>query len=204
MINKKILYGAAGAAAIIISSVLFLTTEQTPYVQYIEYNMLLKEKLADKQISMSSPIKLQKQEDIEQYCAFFTNQEMQKLTEYCTSTEITDSSGIFLGNIHMVGSPYEPKIIITLVQTDPQMTQIESVKTIFDTVIRNMVCDCWEEVKPDGMDNVSQWVEGLRRFHQSDTQPHSKSKQLVLESKTVQMELTTNKDGYLWQLFIYD
>lgn len=204
MINKKILYGAAGTAAIVISSVLFLATEQTPYVQYLEYNLLLKEKLADKQISMSSPIKLQKQEDIEQYCAFFTNQEMQKLTEYCTSTEITDNSGSFLGNIHMVGSPYEPKIILTLIQTDPQMTQIESVKTIFDTVIQNVVCDCWEEVKPDGMDSVSQWVEGLRRFHQSDTQSHSKSKQLVLKSKTVQMELTTNNNGYLWQLFIYN
>ncbi|MFN3654601.1 MAG: hypothetical protein ACK4TO_04650 [Candidatus Nitrosotenuis sp.] len=203
MINKKILYGAAGAAVIVILSVLFLTTEQTPYVQYIEYNLLLKEKLADKQISMSSPIKLQKQEDIEQYCTFFTNQEMQKLTEYCTSTEITDSSGSFLGNIHMVGSPYEPKIILTLIQTDPQMTQIESVKTIFDVVIQNVVCDCWVEVKPDGMDSVSQWVEGMRKFHQSDTQPHSKSNQIVLESKTVQMEVTTNKDGYLWQLFIY-
>lgn len=204
MINKKILYGAAGAAAIVISSVLFLTTEQTPHVQYLEYNLLLKEKLADKQISMSSPIKLQKQEDIEQYCAFFTNQEIQKLTEYCTSTEITDHSGNFLGNIHMVGSPYKPKIIMALIQTDPQMTQLESVKTIFDTVIQNVVCDCWEKVKPDGMDSVSQWVEGLRRFHQGDTQPHSKSKQLALASKTVQMELTTNKDGYLWQLFIYD
>lgn len=204
MINKKILYGAAAVAAIIVSSVLFLTTEQTSHVQYLEYNSLLKEKLADKQISMSSPIKLQKQEDIEQYCAFFTNQEMQKLTEYCTSTEITDNSGNFLGNIHMVGSPYKPKVILTLIQTDPQMTQIESVKTIFDTVIQNVVCDCWEEVKPDGTDSVSHWVEGLRRFHQSDTQPHSKSKQIVLESKTVQMELTTNRDGYLWQLFIYN
>ncbi|MEM4253569.1 MAG: hypothetical protein QXE84_08610 [Candidatus Nitrosotenuis sp.] len=153
---------------------------------------------------MSSPIKLQKQEDIKQYCTFFTNQEIQKLTEYCTSTEITDRSGIFLGNIHMVGSTYQPKIILTLIQTDPQMSQIESVRTIFETVIQNMVCDCWENVKPDGMGSVSEWVEGLRKFHQGDTQPHSKSKKLVLESKTVQMELTTNKDGYLWQLFIYD
>lgn len=204
MINKKILYGVTGVSVIIISSIFFLTIEQAPYVQYVEYNSLLKEKLADRQISMSSPIKLQKQEDIKQYCAFFTNQEMQKLTEYCTSTEITDSSGIFLGNIHMIGSPYEPKIILTLIQTDPQMSQIESVKTIFDTVIKNIVCDCWGDVKPDGMNSVSEWVEGLRKFHQSDTQTHSKSKKLMLESKTVQMELTTNKDGYLWQLFIYD
>ncbi|MEO9309136.1 MAG: hypothetical protein ABI337_02455 [Nitrososphaera sp.] len=204
MINKKILYGVTGATAIIVLSVSLLTTEQTPYVKYNEYNSLLKEKLADKQISMSSPIKLQKQKDIEKYCTFFTNQEIQKLTEYCTSTEIKDHLGNFLGNIHMVGSTHEPKIILTLIQTDHQMTQIEYVKTIFDTVIKNVVCDCWEGVKPDGIDNVSQWVDGLRRFHQSDTQSHSKSKQIVLESKTIQMELSTNKDGYLWQLFIYN
>ncbi|MEM3064300.1 MAG: hypothetical protein QW177_02900 [Candidatus Nitrosotenuis sp.] len=203
MIDKKVLYGAAGATVAIIMIVLFLTTGQTQHTQYLEYNSLLKEKLADKQISMSSPIRLQKQEDIEKYCAFFTSQDLQKLAEYCTSTEIKDNSGRFLGNIHMVGSPYEPKVILTLIQTDPQMTQIESVKTIFETVIKNIVCDCWEEVKPDGMHSVSQWVEGLRQFHQGDTQPHSKSKRLVLESKAVQMELTTNKDGYLWQLFIY-
>ncbi|HXG74906.1 MAG TPA: hypothetical protein VNK44_08845 [Candidatus Nitrosotenuis sp.] len=203
MIDKKIIYGAAGAAAAIIMVALFLTTGQTPHTQYLEYNSLLKEKLADRQILMSSPIRLQKQEDVEKYCTFFTSQDLQKLAEYCTSTEIKDHSGRFLGNIHMVGSPYEPKVILTLIQTDPQMTQIESVKTIFETVIQNTVCNCWEKVKPDGMANVSQWVEGMRQFHQGDTQHHSKSKRLVLESKAVQMELTTNKDGYLWQLFIY-
>jgi hypothetical protein len=203
MIGKKTLYGAAAAVAILAIAALFLTTEQTPHTTYLEYNSLLKQNLADKQISMSSPIKLQKQEDIERYCTFFTSQEKQKLIEYCTSTEITDSSGGFLGNIHMVGPPNEPKVILTLIQTDPQISQIDSVKTIFDTVIQNMVCECWGDVRPDGMDSVSQWVDGLHSFHQSDTQPHSKSKQIALDSKTIQMELTTNQDGYLWQLFIY-
>ncbi|MEW6043923.1 MAG: hypothetical protein AB1608_06630 [Thermoproteota archaeon] len=203
MINKKILYGVAGVTVVVVLASLFLTIEQTPHAKYLEYNSILKQNLADKQILMSSPIKLQKQEDIERYCTFFTSQEKQKLIEYCTSTEITDSDSGFLGNIHMVGSPDEPKIILALIQVDNQMSQIEVVKTIFDTVIQNTVCDCWEDVRPDGMDDVSQWIDGLRTFHQSDTQPHSKSKQISLASKTVQMELTTNKDGYLWQLFIY-
>lgn len=205
MINKKILYGIAGVVAVVITVILlFNTNDQVQQNKYIYDNLLLKQKLAEQKIVMSSPIKLQKQEDIKQYCTFFTNPQMQDLVEYCTSTELKDNNGNFLGNIHMVGSPSEPKIILILVQTDPTMTKINSVKTIFDTVIQNLVCDCWEEVRPDGTQSIQQWVDNLRQFHLGGTQPHSKSKQIPLDSKSIQMELTTNKDGYLWQLLIYN
>ncbi len=152
---------------------------------------------------MSSPIRLDAPEDIAKYCTFFTSEEKQKDIKYCTSTELNDSAGRFLGNVHMVGSPDKPKIAITLIQTDPFMSQIDSVKTVFNVAIQNLVCNCWQQEKPDGFADADEWIEGLRQFHQSGTKPHSKSKQLVLGSKTIQLELTTNKDGYLWQLFIY-
>jgi hypothetical protein len=103
----------------------------------------------------------------------------------------------------MVGSTDKPEVTMVLIQTDPFMSQADTVKLVFDTSIQSLVCNCWRQEKPGGLEDVGEWVDGLRQFHQSDTKPHSKSKQLVLESKAIQLELTTNEEGYLWQLFIY-
>ncbi len=207
MINRKILYPAIGVAAVSIISVLALISNNDENTQqfsgYVDTNKILKQELSEYEISMSSPIKLQRQEDIQKYCTFFTSEEKQRLVQYCTSTELKDGDGKFLGNIHMVGSSDEPKIILVLVQADPFMSQIDSVKNIIDTTIQNLVCDCWNQVQPDGFQDVEQWIDGLRQFHLGDTQPHSKSKEIVLSGKVLQLELTTNKDGYLWQFFIY-
>jgi hypothetical protein len=171
---------------------------------YLTLNGLIKAKLESQQIQMSSPIKLSKQDDLQKYCSFFTDPTKQDLVQYCTSTELKDINDAFLGNIHMVGSPDEPKIILALVQVNQTMGQIDSVKTIFDATIRSVVCDCWEQQKPGGLENIGQWVDGLQQFHQSDNKPHSKSNELILDGKTIQMELSQNKDGFLWQFFIYD
>ena len=61
--------------------------------------------------------------------------------------------------------------------------------------------DCWELEKPDGFDSVDSWVDGLREFHTNDVKPHSKSKIINLENHKLQIELTTNTEGYLWKLF---
>ncbi len=202
--NKKFLLIIAGVAVVLMIFAMFIDgdEQQTQQNRYVEDNLVLKQKLAEHGISMSSPIKLQDPEDIAKYCKFFTSAEKQKTVEYCTSTELKDKASRFLGNIHMVGSSGEPKITIALIQTDPFMSEIDSVKIVFDETVQSLVCDCWQQERPDNFADVQEWIEGLRQFHLSDTKPHSKSKQLVLESKTIQLELTTNKDGYLWQLFI--
>ncbi len=207
--NKKILY-AGIIVAIAIMSVLvvsFGTKTPPPSVsasQYLEHNLILKQKLSEAEISMSSPIQLRTPDDIKQYCSFFADGEKQKLVEYCTSTELKDKDGNFLGNIHMVGLKDIPQMVLVLIQTDPSMSQIDSVKKIFDVAIQELVCKCWTDVKPDNFENINDWVDGMRSFHASDAQTHSKSKQIVLEGKTLQLELTTNNEGYLWQLYIYN
>ena len=171
---------------------------------YLTINGLIKEKLEPQQIQMSSPIKLSRQDDLQKYCSFFTDPTKQDLVQYCTSTELKDINDAFLGNIHMVGSPDGPTITLALVQVNQTMRQIDSVKTIFDATVRFVVCDCWEQQKPGGLDNIGQWVDGLQQFHQSGNKPHSKSNELILDGKTMQMELSQNEDGFLWQFFIYN
>lgn len=173
-------------------------------LSYLTINKLIKEKLESQQIHMSSPIKLSRQDDLQKYCSFFTDPAKQELVEYCTSTELKDVHDDFLGNIHMVGSPNEPKITLVLVQVNQTMGQIDSVKTIFDTTVQSVVCDCWAQQKPGGLDNIGQWVDGLQQFHQSGSKPHSKSNDLILDGKTMQMELSQNEGGFLWQFFIYN
>jgi hypothetical protein len=169
---------------------------------YADANAKLKESLATEGISMSSPVKLQEKTDIEKYCTFFKDKEKQSIVEYCTSTELRDSSGAFLGNIHMVGSPSLPRLVIVLVQVDPMMSQLDSVKTVFSTVTENLVCNCWEEIKPGGYETVASLIDGLRQFHTGDVKPHSQSNQITIEGKSLQIELTTNTEGYLWELLI--
>jgi len=210
--NKKILYAGTALAAVIISIisiyvVSFSASAPPPNVstsKYLESNLILKQKLSEQGILMSSPIQLRTPDDIKKYCSFFADSDKQKLVEYCTSTELKDKDGNFLGNIHMVGLKDVPQMVLVLIQTDPYMSQIDSVKSIFDTATQELVCKCWVDVKPDNFANIGDWVDGLRHFHTSDTKPHSKSKQLVLEGKTLQLELTTNTEGYLWQLYIYN
>lgn len=212
--NKAIPIVIGTAIAILIGVIIttsnFVPTQEPQIKQkeqpltYLTINELIKEKLESQQIHMSSPIKLSRQDDLQKYCSFFTDPAKQELVEYCTSTELKDMNNEFLGNIHMVGSPNEPKITLVLVQVNQTMGQIDSVKTIFDTTVQSVVCDCWAQQKPGGLNNIGQWVDGLQQFHQSGSESHSKSNDLILDGKTMQMELSQNEDGFLWQFFIYN
>ncbi len=164
--NKKILYvGIAAAIAIVAAYAMLQNTMTVPTSvstsKYLDDNLILKQKLSEQGISMSSPIRLQTQDEIQKYCSFFADSEKQKLVEYCTSTELKDSTGKFLGNIHMVGLKDVPQMVLVLIQTDPYMSQIDSVKKVFDITTQELVCKCWEDTKPDNFANVGDWIEGL-------------------------------------------
>lgn len=168
---------------------------------YDDSNSKLKEKLEFFDISMSKPIKLINRNYLEEFCTFFENEDLQNQVDYCTSTELRDSEGKYLGNIHMVGSRQMPKIILALIQTGPFMQNLDDVKTVYNVVIEDLVCDCWNEVQPGDIETIAGWVDKQRDFHTSDTKPTSKSN-LSLSGMQLQMELTTNTEGYLWKLLI--
>lgn len=168
---------------------------------YTESNSKLKQNLESQELLMSSPLKLSSRSDLNEFCTFFEDEELQNQVEYCTSTELRDFEGNYLGNIHMVGNRQMPKIVLTLIQSDPFWENLNHVKTVYTTVVKDLVCDCWSEFQPSGIESVSDWVEKQRDFHTSDTKPTSKSN-LNLSGMQLQMELTTNAQGYLWKLLI--
>jgi len=210
MKKKNFIYIGIGLAIIAIIIPLSLLTNETDSptetiselgFTYEEANLQLKNDLESLGISMSSPINVINKNKLDEFCSFFSDEIKQNLVEFCTSTELLDSEGNFLGNIHMVGSRNMPKIVLAVIQTDPFMQNIEQIKLVFDVVVDDIVCNCWEDFEPSGIETVSDWVEQQREFHSSDTRPTSASS-LDLMEKRLQLELSTNTEGYLWKLHI--
>lgn len=209
--NKKLAYGGIGIVVAIVAilvSVYFLSDkyEQSSALNldftYEEGNSQLKKSMLSNGIYMSSALKFSKTEDIEKWCSLFNDTKKQNLVNYCTSTELKDDSGNFLGNIYMVGSSDRPGLVAVTLQSDPMRSQLVTIKTIFRIVTEDLVCQCWEEVKPGGYTTIGEWLDALRDFHIAGGKPHSESKLPALASKHLQIELTTNKDGYFWELLI--
>ena len=210
MRNKKYIYIGIGVAIIaIIIPLSIIGLESEPEVESMEEldftyevaNAQLQQNLATHGISMSSPITLINQNKINEFCTFFSEVLKQREVEFCTSTELLDSEGNFLGNIHMIGNRNMPKMVLAVAQTNPFMDNLDQIKLVFEESVDVVVCDCWEEYMPGGIPTVSQWVDDQRDFHSTDTRPTSASS-LDLEEKIIQMELTTNNEGYLWKLLI--
>jgi len=209
--NKKIFIPmVAGVVIIVIALSLAFDTDKTKIelnpslsldFTYEDANSNLKKTLENSKISMSSPIKLSKIEDINKFCTFFEDESIQNLVDFCTSTELHDYEDNFLGNIHMIGSTEFPNLVLVLIQTDPFMSNLPEIKSIFRTVIENLVCNCWEDVKPSSINTIEEWIDRQRDFHSSAVRSTSKSN-LSLEGKQLQIELTTNTEGYLWKLFV--
>lgn len=209
--NNLLIIGVAIAAILIASGVGLtlndsgekINTLSLPELEftYNESNAKLKQNLEIKEISISSPIKLVSQSNLSEFCSFFENEELQNQVEYCTSTELHDSEGNYLGNIHMVGNRAMPKIVLALIQSDPFMGNLDDVKTVYEVVIEDLVCDCWNEIQPGDIQTIAEWVDKQREFHTSDTKPTSRSV-ISLSGMQLQLELTTNTQGYLWKLLI--
>jgi len=164
-------------------------------------NFQLKDALSDVGVSMSSPLKVSKAFAIQKYCTFFDDPQKQGQVEYCTSTELLDEDGHFLGNVHMVGTPENPKLVITILEAS--FGEVDRVATVFDTVIDNTVCGCWEEQSPGGFAATSDWVEALKEFHQQAvSQTTTRSSVLTLGDLNLQAEVTSIEGALVWKLFV--
>ena len=212
MKSRKYIFAGIGVAAAIAIAVFVISyTEKPKTLQadllsldftYDEANSVLKQSLQSQGIVMSSPLKFQKQQDLDKWCKFLSDPEKQKIVQYCTSTELKDQNGQFVGNVHMVGSSMAPSLVVVALQSNPYLDNMAQVKTIFDTVTKELVCDCWNNVKPGGYDTIGDWVDALRDFHNTGNKLQSQSKSLALASKHMQIKLATSNEGYVWQMLI--
>ena len=207
--NKKIIAPAIVGAAIVIIAISALipgekeseVNLETLSVSYTQTNKNLQTALDIHKIPMSSPLKLNGF-SIEQYCTFFSDEQLQNSISYCTSTELLDERGQYLGNIHMVGAPSNPWYVIGVIQADPTTSQLEEIKTVYQTMIEHIVCNCWEDEKPGGFDTVADWIDAAHTHHLEAKRITSKSEISGLGQKDLLLEITTNTEGYMWKFII--
>ncbi len=205
--NKKVLVPVISAIVIVIIVGIFMmpapeeAEPETLSISYTETNKDLQSLLAIQDISMSSALRLNGF-SIKQYCTFFADESIQNAIEYCTSTELLDLDGKYLGNIHMVGVSNSPKYVIGVIQADPIVSQLDDIKTVYQTMIELLVCDCWEEKKPGEFESVSAWIDAANNHHLEAKRTTSKSEVSGLAQKNLLLEITTNTEGYLWKFII--
>ena len=168
---------------------------------YVDSNSLMKSSLASKGIFMSSALKISGG-SIAKYCTFYGDNEKQNSIEYCTSTELKDSDGKFLGNIHMIGSMDSPNAVLGIIQTDPDMSSLDDIKSTYQVMVESLVCDCWQDQKPGNLESVSAWVDAAKSHHLEATSITSSSKITGFAQKQLLLEVTTNTEGYLWKFII--
>ncbi len=220
MKQKKLLYAGICVAAVVAGIIIILiqfpilsnqSTDNTDQSQissldldfsYDEANSNLRASLLSHDINMSKPIRFSSQSDINQYCNFFSDEKKQALVKYCTSTEIKDINGNFLGNINMVGSTRAPGLVIAALQSDPLLSNLNDVKIIFGAVINETICTCWDQVKPGGYSTLSDMINAQRDFQITGKQPTSASNTIPLGTEHFRIELTTNQQGYVWKLLV--
>ena len=210
--NKKILISIVSGIAIIAIIAGFLiptsvnSSSEKPdseilSVSYVATNKDIQSQLAMQNISMSSALKLNGF-SIKTYCTFFADESIQNAIEYCTSTELLDSDGRYLGNIHMVGVSDSPKYVIGVIQADPITSQLDDIKIIYQTMIESVVCDCWDEESPGGFESISDWIDAAHTHHLEAKRTTSKSEINGLAQKDLLLEITTNTEGYLWKFIV--
>ena len=208
--NKVILISSVTVVAIIISLSYALMSDNADGVSpqlnplsisYVDTNKELQNDLQLLEIQMSSPLKLNGF-SIDTYCMFFSDVLIQDSIEYCTSTELLDSKDQYLGNVQMVGSNAFPQYVIGVIQTDSSVSQLEDVKIVVDSMIKLIVCDCWEEKKPGNFESVALWIDAANLHHLENESPTSKSTINGLTEKSMLLEITTNENGYLWKFLI--
>ncbi|TLX68471.1 MAG: hypothetical protein E6L00_00335 [Thaumarchaeota archaeon] len=220
MRQKKLLYAGICVATVVAGIIIILTqfpsisnqsTNNTDQSQispldldfsYEEANSNLKATLLSHDINMSKPLRFSSQSDINRYCNFFSNEKRQALVKYCTSSEIKDKNGNFLGNINMVGSTRAPGLVISALHSDPLLSNLNDVKIIFEAVINETICTCWDQVKPGGYSTLSDMINAQRDFQITGKQPTSASNTIPLGTEHFRIELTTNQQGYVWKLLV--
>ena len=168
---------------------------------YVDSNSIMKLSLASKGISMSNPLKISG-DSIAKYCTFYADMDKQNSIKYCTSTELKDSKGKFLGNIHMIGSMDSPDAVLGVIQTDPYMSNLDDMKSIYKVMVESTVCNCWQDKKPGNLESISAWIDAVKSHHLEGKHITSNSQIGGLAQKQLLLEVTTNTEGYLWKFII--
>ena len=157
--------------------------------------------LSEQNIFMSTPTPVT-DHTIGNYCAI--RDDILSKINYCTTTAIQNSDGRSLGNISMGGTPDNPIMAIALVESSPFLdSKSNEIEIVFESMIESLVCDCWNEKQPGGLESVSAWLDAAKsKYAESSQTIPLKSTITGLGDETLILEITSKNDSYLWTLIV--
>jgi len=156
--------------------------------------------LAEQNIFVSTPVAIT-DHTIGEYCMFF-DEGLPRTMDYCTTTVVLDFEGNPLGNINIGGDTNSPIMAVANLETSTlELNQVE-VLAVFETMIETLVCDCWEEEQPDGLESISAWLEAVRTFYYDSGNRNVKSKIDNLANSQIFLEITSKDNSVLQTLII--
>ena len=204
--NMKILLLILLSISIVFTSVFFsgntLDDQSIPDVNFIYSNVDAMQKiLITNDIVMSSPTVIS-DDTVGQYCTYFDNDGIQKFVQYCITTALVNSDGKPLGNLNMGGNPISPSMALVILETPDLNSKRDKIDFIFQTMIENLVCDCWAEQHPGGFESISAWLDAAQNKYSESTQTTLKSKIDGLAQKQLILEITATEKSYLWTLIV--
>jgi len=89
-----------------------------------------------------------------------------------------------------------------VIQTDPFMSNLDSLKVTYQVMVESLVCNCWQDQKPGNLGSVSDWIDAIKVHHLEGKRTTSHSEIDGLAQKQLLVEVTTNTEGYLWKFII--
>jgi len=178
-------------------------TPSTPKIDFIYSNVdEIQKILIAENISMSNPNVIS-DDTVGQYCTYFDNRNVQRFVQYCVTTALVDTDGKPLGNLNMGGNPISPSMALAILEVSPNTdSKRDKIVFIFQTMIENLVCDCWAEEQPGGFESVSAWLDAAQKKYSESTQTTLKSKIDGLGQKQLILEITATEKSYLWTLIV--
>ncbi|HJM78981.1 MAG TPA: hypothetical protein QF656_00365 [Nitrosopumilus sp.] len=161
----------------------------------------INESLSEQNIFMSTPTPVT-DHTIGNYCAI--RDDILSTITYCTTTALQDSDGKSLGNISIGGTPDNPIMAIALVESSPFLdSKSNEIEIVFDTMIKYLVCDCWDEKQPGGFESISAWIDIAKiKYAESSQTIPLKSTITGLGNETLILEIINKNDSYLWTLIV--
>ena len=161
----------------------------------------IKLSLSEHNIFMSIPTPIT-DHTIGNYCAIRDN--ILSSINYCTTTAIQGPNGRSLGNISMGGTPDNPIMAIALVESSPFLdSKSNEIEIVFETMIKNLVCDCWNQKQPGGFESVNAWIDAAKiKYAESSQTIPLKSTITGLGNEKLILEITSKNDSFLWTLIV--
>ena len=119
------------------------------------------------------------------------------------TTALLDSTGTPLGNVNIGGTHEYALMALAVLESKPLLdSEKDAIGIVFETMIKTLVCDCWEQTQPGKFNSIKEWIDASESHYLNSGKTTLNSKISGLADKELILEITKTDNSYLWTLII--